>query len=106
MTLPPNLISKLRKKPNTCPYCKSTLLDASSPTIDDYDDILKIHVRCTNCLKEWLEVYTLTSVENACTFDEETCKSIDYRSVSGNRSDDYASIPCEHYEKCKKRYQS
>lgn len=45
----------------------------------------------------------MSDIPPNCIFDEESCKSIDYRSKSGNRADDYASIPCEHYDECKKR---
>jgi len=38
-----------------------------------------------------------------CIFDDESCKSIDYRSASGERADDYANIPCEYYEICKNK---
>jgi len=106
--LPPTDIQKaIITHPNTCPFCQSTLLDADSPTIDD-DDNVRIAVTCTQCHSEWVEIYVLTSAilveaNNQCIFDEETCKSIDYRSVSGNRADDYASIPCDHYEECKKK---
>ena len=113
MVLPIRIIKQIMDKPNTCPYCNLTTLDADQPTLGEHDDIL-VHVTCTSCHHEWVEVYevmTVISVEDVdierippnCEFVDESCKSIDYRSVSGNRADDYANIPCEHYEECKRR---
>ncbi len=114
MPLKTKIIQSIVTKSNTCPFCYSTRLDADSPSFDDYDNSIKVRVICLDCRREWVEVYTVTTamtVEDAeatdqCIFDEETCKSIDYRSVSGNRPDDYANIPCEYYEQCKKKAQT
>lgn len=112
MPLKTEIIQSIINKPNTCPFCKSTLLDADSPKLGQSDE-LKVHVTCTDCLREWVEIYRIITVitveddENDippnCEFYDEFCKSMDYRSVSGNRPDDYANIPCEHYEECKRR---
>lgn len=44
-----------------------------------------------------------TSYEE-CEFDQETCASIDYRSVSGERADDYDHIKCNQFDKCKEAH--
>jgi hypothetical protein len=42
---------------------------------------------------------------DGCEFEDELCRSIDYRSESGESADDYKQIPCENYEKCKKAHE-
>lgn len=53
---------RIVQHPNTCPYCHSESLDADSPKIADNDEI-KINVQCSDCHKEWMEIYRLVSAE-------------------------------------------
>ena len=61
MPLPTKISEAIRLHPNTCPFCQSTNLDADSPKLG-FNDELKVHVTCTQCLREWVEIYTVTSV--------------------------------------------
>lgn len=54
---------KIVQYPNTCPFCKSTALDADEPKIADYDNEIRIRVVCTDCHKKWVEIYRLASAE-------------------------------------------
>lgn len=69
MTLPPNLISKLRKKPNTCPYCHESRLDASQPILC-LDDKIRMKVDCLCCSQSWIEVRALKTVESVGEYEE------------------------------------
>ena len=67
MPLKTEIVQAIITQPNTCPFCHSTLLDADSPKLG-FNDELKIHVTCTDCLREWVEIYTLAS---AITVEED-----------------------------------
>ena len=51
------------KNPDSCPYCKSTFIEAGPIEADG--DSAWCDITCVNpqCQEKWRDVYTLTSVE-------------------------------------------
>jgi len=52
---------KYIKNPTYCPYCNSRNLDAEVLHLDGNQAYT--NVECSNCKKEWTEIYTLTHIE-------------------------------------------
>lgn len=70
MPLKTEIIQSIISHPNTCPFCQSTQLDADTSKLSFHDD-LKVHVTCADCLREWVEIYTITSVISVEDDDDE-----------------------------------
>jgi hypothetical protein len=48
------------KHPNHCPYCGSTEIESDSV---NYGDMMTGNVLCLKCNKNWIDVYSVTDIE-------------------------------------------
>jgi formate dehydrogenase maturation protein FdhE len=51
---------------NHCPYCGSTQIKGGERDVQD--DNTTQNIRCTTCGREWIDIHTLTGVEDADTY--------------------------------------
>ena len=56
-----NIEKEYLKNPNVCPYCNSNDLLASRISVND--SVAVQDISCSNCDKQWTDVYTLTSAD-------------------------------------------
>ena len=63
LELTPQMEKDYLEDPNHCPFCKSGNLTADRLEPGDYDATR--NVKCLDCKAEWVETFTMTSIDNA-----------------------------------------